>query len=287
MWLRRWYENLMGGPEAIATGRQIRRTDWSDREAVLAVVQQSRVWCAPKPQLGYASAEVQADREVVLASVKRFGPALRYASTELQADREVLLSLGYPYALRALFYAPAELRAEREFVLTVVQKYGSALDCASAELRDDREVVLAAVQSYSGALRYASAAQQADYDILLAAARTHQRDSCPSMREHWGKFLTAELPLLPAETLAEFLKSLDALGGEAGLMQESVDEDVFDKLLAHLSPDLMTKRSTWVDMRSLGGVGPSGPVEIIGEDYDDEEWDVDWRGPVWDEVFGV
>ena len=55
-----------------------------------------------------------------------------------------------------------------------------------------------------------------------------------------------------------------------------------DKLLAHLSPDLMTKRSTWVDMRSLGG-----SVEIIGEDYDDEEWDVDWRGPVWDEVFGA
>ena len=236
--------------------------------------------------LQYASAELQADRELVLAAVRKDGCALQYASTELQADREVLLSLGYPYALRALFYAPAELRAEREFVLTVVQKYGSALDCASAELRDDREVVLAAVQSYSGALRYASAAQQADYDILLAAARSHQRDSCWHMRERWGKFLTAELPLLPAETLAEFLKSLDALEREcaSSRMQESVDEDVFDKLLAHLSPDLMTKRSTWVDMRPLGGV--SAP-QTIGEDYDDEEWDVDWRGPVWDEVFGA
>ena len=242
----------------------------ADRELVLAAVRNGRA-------LKYASAELQADRELVLAAVRKNGRALKYASAELQADREVLLLLGF----QALFYAPAELRAEREFVLTVVQKYGSALDCASAELRDDREVVLAAVQSYSGALRYASAAQQADYDILLTAARSHQRDR-PSMRERWGKFLTAELPLLPAETLAEFLKSLHALEGEAGLIQDSVDEDVFDKLLAHLSPDLMTKRSTWVDMRSLGG-----SVEIIGEDYDDEEWDVDWRGPVWDEVFGA
>ena len=242
----------------------------ADRGLVLAAVRKDG------RALQYASAELQADRELVLAAVRN-GRALKYASAELQADREVLLLLGF----QALFYAPAELRAEREFVLTVVQKYGSALDCASAELRDDREVVLAAVQSYSGALRYASAAQQADYDILLTAARSHQRDR-PSMRERWGKFLTAELPLLPAETLAEFLKSLHALEGEAGLIQDSVDEDVFDKLLAHLSPDLMTKRSTWVDMRSLGG-----SVEIIGEDYDDEEWDVDWRGPVWDEVFGA
>ena len=243
----------------------------ADRGLVLAAVRKDG------RALQYASAELQADRELVLAAVRKNGRALKYASAELQADREVLLLLGF----QALFYAPAELRAEREFVLTVVQKYGSALDCASAELRDDREVVLAAVQSYSGALRYASAAQQADYDILLTAARSHQRDR-PSMRERWGKFLTAELPLLPAETLAEFLKSLHALEGEAGLIQDSVDEDVFDKLLAHLSPDLMTKRSTWVDMRSLGG-----SVEIIGEDYDDEEWDVDWRGPVWDEVFGA
>ena len=244
---------------------------YADGELLLAAVRKDG------RALQYASAELQADRELVLAAVRKNGRALKYASAELQADREVLLLLGF----QALFYAPAELRAEREFVLTVVQKYGSALDCASAELRDDREVVLAAVQSYSGALRYASAAQQADYDILLTAARSHQRDR-PSMRERWGKFLTAELPLLPAETLAEFLKSLHALEGEAGLIQDSVDEDVFDKLLAHLSPDLMTKRSTWVDMRSLGG-----SVEIIGEDYDDEEWDVDWRGPVWDEVFGA
>ena len=151
MWLRRRYENLMGGPEAIATGRQIRRTDWSDREAVLAVVQQSRVWCAPKPQLGYASAEVQADREVVLASVKRFGPALRYASTELQADREVVLAAVKKQGYVLKYYASTEMLSDREIVLAAMQNecdVARVLPYVSAELQADREVVLTAVKLY-------------------------------------------------------------------------------------------------------------------------------------------
>ena len=55
-------------------GRLIRRIGWrSDCEAVLAI-QQSRRWlcCIPHgvPPLGYASADLQADREVVLAAVQ-------------------------------------------------------------------------------------------------------------------------------------------------------------------------------------------------------------------------
>ena len=172
MWLRRRCENLMGGPEAIATGRQIRRTDWSDREAVLAVVQQSRVWCAPKPPLGYASAEVQADREVVLASVKRFGPALRYASTELQADREVVLAAVKKQGYVLEYYASTEMLSDREIVLAAMQN-----DCAgahvlpyvSAELQADREVVLAAVKLHGEALRYASSVMKADRGVVMAA----------------------------------------------------------------------------------------------------------------------
>ena len=172
MWLRRRCENLMGSPEAIATGRQIRRTDWSDREAVLAVVQQSRVWCAPKPPLGYASAEVQADREVVLASVKRFGPALRYASTELQADREVVLAAVKKQGYVLEYYASTEMLSDREIVLAAMQN-----DCAgahvlpyvSAELQADREVVLAAVKLHGEALRYASSVMKADRGVVMAA----------------------------------------------------------------------------------------------------------------------
>jgi len=42
--------------------------------------------------LCYASAELQADREVVLAAVQEDGDALDYASAELRADRKVVLA---------------------------------------------------------------------------------------------------------------------------------------------------------------------------------------------------
>ena len=53
----------------------------SERESVLAAVQQDHVHFGRA--LADASAELQADREVVLAAVQRFGAALKYASAEL------------------------------------------------------------------------------------------------------------------------------------------------------------------------------------------------------------
>ena len=125
--------------------RLMRRTGWrSDREAVLAI-QQSRRWNGPDgvPPLGYVSAELQADREVVLAAVQKVGYALQYASTEMLSDREV--------------------------VLAAVQNNGYMLQYASAELQADREVVLAAVKVEGGALRYASTEMKADRGIVMAA----------------------------------------------------------------------------------------------------------------------
>ena len=42
--------------------------------------------------LRHAPAELQADREVVLAAVAQNGEALYHASAELRADREVVLA---------------------------------------------------------------------------------------------------------------------------------------------------------------------------------------------------
>ena len=58
--------------------------------------------------LWYASAELQADREVVLAAVQQDGYALQYASAGLQADREVVLAAVQQNAV-ALRYASAQL----------------------------------------------------------------------------------------------------------------------------------------------------------------------------------
>merc|ERR1711935_230524 len=107
--------------------------------------------------------------EVVLAAVQQDGDALYYASAELKADREVVLAALVQQDGDALCYVPAELKADREFVLAVVQQDGYALEYASAELKADHEVVLAAVQQDEGALDYASAELQEDDAILKAA----------------------------------------------------------------------------------------------------------------------
>ena len=150
--------------------RLARRTGWrSDREAVLAI-QQSRRWNDPAgiPPLGYVSAELQADREVVLAAVQQAGGALLYASKELQADREVVLAALQTSGC-ALECASAELRADRGVVLVAVMKHRDALLYAPAGMQADREVVLAAVNKSGDALRYASAEMKADRAIVLAA----------------------------------------------------------------------------------------------------------------------
>jgi len=121
--------------------------------AALVEVQQDGCGALLKIMLGMcalydASAELKADREVVLAAVNQNGLALGYASDELRADREV--------------------------VLAAVKKDGhdgSSLECASAELKADREVVLAAVNQNGLALGYASDELQADLICCIIAAR--------------------------------------------------------------------------------------------------------------------
>jgi len=69
--------------------------------------------------LQYASPELRADRDVVLASVARIGRAVQHASPKLRADRDV--------------------------VLAAVARNGHALQFASPKLRGNRAVVQTAV----------------------------------------------------------------------------------------------------------------------------------------------
>ena len=59
--------------------------------------------------LKHASAELKADREVVLAAVAQYGNAVRCASAELKADREVVLAAARQNS-DALRYATAALQ---------------------------------------------------------------------------------------------------------------------------------------------------------------------------------
>ena len=74
-----------------------------------------------------------------------------------------------------------------------------------------------------------------DREMLLADARSG-RYMCfgPEEDERWETFLTAELPLMPTETLAEFLKQLMVMQDHRNNYQMAVDIEEFDELLVSL-----------------------------------------------------
>ncbi|CAE7403904.1 unnamed protein product [Symbiodinium sp. CCMP2592] len=114
----------------------------------------------------YASADLQANRKVVLAAVQQNGYALQYASKDLQANKEVVLAAVQQDG-RALQYASAYLQAKKEVVLAAVQQNGYALQYASADFQANREFVLFSVQQNGGALEFVSEDLRRDRAFVL------------------------------------------------------------------------------------------------------------------------
>ena len=95
------------------------------------------------------------EKQRMLERVAQHGGALQYAA-ELQGDREIVLA-AVAQAGNALQFAAAELKGDREIVLAAVAQNGHALEYAAAELKGDREIVLVAVAQDGFALQYAVA----------------------------------------------------------------------------------------------------------------------------------
>ena len=121
----------------------------------------------------WASAELRADQEVVLAVVQSSFWTIEFASAEssriarwcwrhsagglagrLQADREVMLAAVQRNG-RVLLWASPELQADRDVVTATAQNDGAALESAAPELR-----VQAMMQRHGDALQWASALQR-------------------------------------------------------------------------------------------------------------------------------
>jgi|TARA_B110000240_G_scaffold119061_1_gene133265 hypothetical protein len=115
-----------------------------DREELLEAV---KLECGyyplnPRPDweaLKHADDSFQADREVVLATVRNSGTSLKYASEALKDDREVVLEAVRNNGI-ALKYASDTLKADHEVVLEAVQNNGNALRLASNELQNAPEL---------------------------------------------------------------------------------------------------------------------------------------------------
>jgi hypothetical protein len=90
--------------------------------------------------LNMASPEMRADKEVVLASVSRYGEALKFAAPELQNDREVVEAAVTQNGI-ALEFASPELRTDREVVMKALDNYApEAIKFASPQLQEDPEI---------------------------------------------------------------------------------------------------------------------------------------------------
>ena len=120
--------------------------------------------------LQYASDELRADPDIVLAAIRPGGTALElmHAHQGLRANRSFMLR-AVSRAGRSLRSAAAVLRSDRVLVVAAVAQDGAALSYASDELKADREVVLAALASSGTALRYAGAELRGDLEVVLAA----------------------------------------------------------------------------------------------------------------------
>jgi len=154
--------------------------------------------------LMFASAELKADKETVLAAVAQYGRALGHASAELQADKEVVLVAVAKDDGYAICFASSELKADKEVALAAVTTNGCALGYVSAGLLADKEVVFAALMQNSRALTYSSEFS-GDKDILLAAV-THDGD----MLEYASEELQADKEVVLA-AVAQSERSRQAL----------------------------------------------------------------------------
>mmetsp|Transcript_38894 Transcript_38894/g.91591 ORF Transcript_38894/g.91591 Transcript_38894/m.91591 type:complete len:238 (-) Transcript_38894:198-911(-) len=113
---------------------QARGNAQSDREAVLAVLQQNGL------ALKEATLEIRADPAAVLAALSSQGEALQYASQDLRSDK-VIVFAAVKMSGAALRHASEALCADRDIVLAAAQQCGSALMWANQKFLEDEEIM--------------------------------------------------------------------------------------------------------------------------------------------------
>jgi len=135
---------LKADKEVIATAEAAEMRSTENKIAFLTELENKQRYGAYHMFIN-ASSDIKADKDCVLASVRKHGEALEFAVGALQCDREV--------------------------VLAAVKNAGKSLRFACSALRDDVEVVLAAVSNDSAALNYVSSVMKADKRLAKAAEK--------------------------------------------------------------------------------------------------------------------
>ncbi|MFA5839588.1 MAG: DUF4116 domain-containing protein [Candidatus Margulisiibacteriota bacterium] len=139
----------------------------ANRELVLAAVRQNGM------ALQYADPNLRQDRQVVLAAVRQDVEALRFVPA-MGWDREIILEAAKINGRAALFFANDAFREDKEIVRVAILQSGEALSNASDALRADRNFVRWAVGKHGIALCWASDALQNDAEIVSIAIKQDQ-----------------------------------------------------------------------------------------------------------------
>lgn len=184
--------------------------------------------------LSAAPREVQGDRDLMMAALMTSqGAALQYASAELRADKKVVLE-ATKYFGTAFKEASPELRGDRDFVLEAVAAHGAALGGASDALRGDRALVLeAAGKGHGSALQGATKELQRDAEFVLQVAAADPqafRYAAEELRE--DRQFALRIAKHSGRTLQHMLPRFKA---DREVVTAAVGENVAAALFAHTS----------------------------------------------------
>lgn len=137
----------------------------ADKEIMLAAIRRC-------PQaLQHTAGSLRDDRELTMIAVQHCGPALEFAAAELRADREVVLAAVRDYGL-AIRYAAEHLQADPQVARTAVLQNGWAFELLPQSLQRDREIVVAALGREGGVFEYLEGHFQKDRELALIALRS-------------------------------------------------------------------------------------------------------------------
>ena len=137
--------------------------------------------------LQFCPPELQNSPAVVRAALEQTSFAMRYASDEVKASRDVIMA-AVSASGKMLVHAHPSLREDEEVVLAAVKQDGMALGYASEELRArsssqiraNRELVLLDGQQDAKAVQYASTLLQMDPDVQRLVTLGQLRGAVPS-----------------------------------------------------------------------------------------------------------
>lgn len=136
----------------------------NDREIVLKAIELT----ANDNLLPYVSETLQNDMEIVLKAVAKSPDALDSAGKDFRTVKELVIKVLEKNGC-AIRHVSKDLQEDQDVLLTAVGQDGYALSCLNEKGKDNKEVVKKAVAKDGHALQWASKRLREDRDVVLIA----------------------------------------------------------------------------------------------------------------------